>query len=512
LRVALPHAPTTLDPQRAFTPADRALARQLYEPLLRFGPEPEPEPAAALGAVPNEDATEWTFALRPDLRWADGTPLRAEDYVRGWLRVLSRDVPDDLFALFRPIRAAGVYRFDFVDAEAVGLSAPDPSTLVVQTESSAAHFRHVAALWLGAPARPSASANASANEAPSATRVGNGPYVLDSWVVDQHLSLLPNAHYWAGAPPAALTFLMGPQAVEDALTDLSSATKDAAAVLADIVPVPDHLAGTVLGDPRLRGLLVRQPRPATLWLSCNVTRAPLDNALVRKALAYAIDRDAYVAEILGGAGRPAYSLLPAGVPGHDPAAGATYHLRPDAARELVAAAGVDEDQWESLAVTIPATDAGRQSAGFLRDQLERHLGVRLGIVELDRYSYVRALERKHYDLAFAGWEGPYPDPEGWFWLVFGAGKAENRTGWESRALDDLWRRADELPDPRRRLDLYAAAQQVLLDEMPVVFLAQPHRLAAVHPRVQGLTPSVMDEFPGVASFAHVQLRPERANA
>jgi oligopeptide transport system substrate-binding protein len=109
--------------------------------------------------------------------------------------------------------------------------------------------------------------------------------------------------------------------------------------------------------------------------------------------------------------------------------------------------------------------------------------------------------------SFGGWEGPYPDPEGWFWLPFGAGKAGNRTGWESRAMDALWRQGDETIDPGRRLDLYAAAQQIVLDEMPVVFLAQLERLAVVHPRVRGLIPAPMDEFPGVDALATVRLTP-----
>jgi oligopeptide transport system substrate-binding protein len=128
------------------------------------------------------------------------------------------------------------------------------------------------------------------------------------------------------------------------------------------------------------------------------------------------------------------------------------------------------------------------------------------VVELDRYSYVRALERRTFDLAFGGWESPYPDPEGWFWLAFGAGKAENRTGWESRTLDALWREADSATDPAARIGLYAAAQQVLLDEMPVIFLAQPVRLAAVHPRVAGLTASIMDEYPGVAGYSRAAVQ------
>jgi ABC-type oligopeptide transport system substrate-binding subunit len=418
--------------------------------------------------------------------------------------MLSPEVPDDLFASFRPVQAAGIFRAGLVDAEGVGLHAPAPDTLEITLGEAGAQLRHVAALWLGAPAPGEGASD----------QESNGPYVLDSWA-GERITLRPNAGYWAGPPPAPLVVLSRQRAVEDALTDLSGGAaspragpadgRAAAAVLADVVPVPEGLVGSVLADPRLDGRRLRQPRAAMLWLTLNVTRPPLNDATVRKALAYAIDRQRYVEAVLDGAGEPAYSLLPAGTPGHDPAAGAGFGVRPEVVRALLESAGYGSDAAQPLTITIPATGAGRRAATFLRDELERNAGLPLGVVELDRYSYVRALERRQFDLAFSGWESPYPDPEGWFWLPFGAGKAENRTGWENRTFDALWGRADAVIDPEARLALFQAAQQILLDEMPVVFLAQPVRLAAVHPRVAGLTVSFMDEYPGVAGYARARL-------
>jgi oligopeptide transport system substrate-binding protein len=380
-------------------------------------------------------------------------------------------------------------------------------------EGPASHFAQVAALWLAAPA----PANGERPDLRAVTAdIGNGPYRLESWEGDRLLRLAANEHYWSESAAHPLALVLGPGAVEAALTDLSTLRGDglgdaessgAPATVADIVAVPDTLAGAVLRDPRLAPLVVRQPRPATLWLSCNVGRKPLDDLQMRKALAYAIDREAYVARVLDGAAQPTYSLLPRGVLGHDPTAGAGYRLRPDVAQALLAAARVDPADVEALSVTVPATSQGHRAAAFLRDQLERHLGISIGVTELDRYAYLRALERRQYTLAFGGWESLYPDPEAWFWLVFGAEKAENRTGWQSAALDRLWRRADEVVDPERRLALYAAAQQVLLDEMPVIFLAQPERLAVVHPRLQGLAAGTMDEFPGLSSLPYVRVAP-----
>jgi ABC-type oligopeptide transport system substrate-binding subunit len=172
---------------------------------------------------------------------------------------------------------------------------------------------------------------------------------------------------------------------------------------------------------------------------------------------------------------------------------------------LLRAAGVEPERLQEVRLTIPATAAGRTAAETVLEGIQRRLGVRLGLDEVDRYAYVRLLEQRRFDLAFGGWESPYPDPEGWFWLVFGAGKAENRSGWESPALDGLWRAADGTVDPEARLALYRAAQQTLLEEMPVLFLAHPLRLAAVDPRVTGLSASTMDDLTGAAAIRGARL-------
>ena len=203
LRVVFPEVPSTLDPQRALIPADRALTRQLFEPLLRFGPDAEPQPAAAVGAVAGEGAERWIFTLRPGQRWSGGASLEAEDFVRGWLRVCSREVPDEVFANFRPIRAAGLFRVGLVDAGAVGLRATAPLTFEVELGAPAAHLNHVAALWLTAPVP-------LADGAPG---TGNGPYLLEA-TEPGLICLQPNAAYWAGPPAAPLTILTGHRAVE----------------------------------------------------------------------------------------------------------------------------------------------------------------------------------------------------------------------------------------------------------------------------------------------------------
>lgn len=499
LRVALPDAPSTLDPQRAIAPVDRAVVRQLWEPLFRFATGPEPLPAGAVEASPDADAVVWRIRLRPELTWPDGSPLGAPDFVRGWQRLMDREVPDEIFAAFRPVRAAGLVRTGLAGPEALDFRVVAPDTIEAALDGPGAHFRHLAALWLGSPA--------PAGEAPGG---GNGPFLLRARDAGR-LRLTPNPAYHRGPPAVALDLLVAAGAVGDALSDLAAAGAGRRP-LADVVPVPDDTAAAVLADPRLARLAVRQTRPATTWITCNVERAPLDQLAVRRALAAAVDREAFVAAALGGAALPAYSLLPPGCPGHDPDAGTAYRARPDLARALLSAAGIDPGAVAPLRLTVPATAAGRRAGTAVADSVQRGLGVRIGLAEIDRYAYVRALEQRRFDLAFGGWESPYPDPEGWFWLPFGEDKAENRTGWSSRDLDRLWRQADGAVDPAARLALYGAAQQLLVEEMPVIFLAHPQRLAVAHPRVAGLEASVMDELTGTAALPDLRLRGDPGDA
>ena len=509
LRLELAAEPHTLDPQRAVGPGEIAVVRQLYEPLLRFDTELHPQPALAESVQSNADNTVWTFTLRANARWSDGEPVTATQVRDGWLRMMTRELPDELSRPFQVIENARFFRVNLiVNPAAVGVQALDDRTLQVTTENPAPHLPMIAALPGAVPYRgdgASPRGERVAGTAENPLHIGNGPFRLTAWHPGEVLRLEPNPYYWGGPPTVALEIHLPYSALpangEDALTRFRAGRRD-------IVVVPPERVAEVLANRPAGARVLRQPLPQTTWLSLNVTKEPLDTVEVRRALSYALDRRAIIRNARGGVGRAAYSLLPPGVPGHNPGAAVGREAAATAALLMLAAAdrnvpwgaGFGGQDLPRFTLRYPALPQPTRLAFAIRDQLAYALGIWIRLDPLDPLRYAHVLEKKDFELALSGWRSTYPDPEAWFWLTFGDGKLANRTGWSSRVFDRLWRAAEEAPTEAERLRLYHTAQHFLTQEAPAIFLVHGERLILVREGIEGIEPALMDDLPGAASL------------
>ncbi len=514
LRLEMAAEPHTLDPQRAVGRDEIAVVRQLYEPLLRFDTELRPQPALAERVQSNADNTVWTFTLRANARWSDGEPVTAAQVRDGWLRMMTREIPDELSRPFQVIENARFFRVNLiVNPAAVGVQALDDRTLQVTTENPAPHLPMIAALPGAVPYRgdaPAPRGERAAGTTENPLHVGNGPFRLTAWHPGEVLRLEPNPYYWGGPPAVALEIHLPYSALpangEDALTRFRAGRRD-------IVVVPPERAAEVLADRPAGARVLRQPLPQTTWLSLNVTREPFDTVEVRRALSYALDRRAIIRNARGGVGQPAYGLLPPGVPGHNPGAGVGREASATTARLMLEAAdrnvpwsgGFGGNDLPRFTLRYPALPQPTRLAFAIRDQLAYALGIWIRLDPLDPMRYAHALETKDFELALSGWTSTYPDPEAWFWLTFGEGKLANRTGWSNRVFDRLWRAAEAAPTEEERLRLYYTAQHLLTEEAPAIFLMHGERLILVREGIVGIEPALMDDLPGAASLSRARV-------
>src|SRR5207302_861186 len=173
----------------------------------------------------------------------------------------------------------------------LGLRAADDRTLVVQLDHPAPDFKWIAGVPAGAPAR------SDAPPAGSGPGPGNGPFHLESLSKDRAV-LLPNDHYWAGKPHLARVEL-GLQG--EVTADLARFKQQQE----ELTSIGAAGAEAISADAALSRNLTRVPRLEELWAQFNVHKPPFDNPRVRLAFAQAIDRDALIRELLGGAGVPA---------------------------------------------------------------------------------------------------------------------------------------------------------------------------------------------------------------
>lgn len=477
--------PETIDPGRVGGQAGGRIVANLFEGLtVRQAPSLAPGPGVATRWSTSEDALTWTFHLRPST-WSDGTPLTAHDFVWSWRRVLAPATASKSAQLLFPIR--GARAFNAGESDALGLFARDDTTLVVTLDTPTPYFADLAAAPPLAPSpRHVVEEHGEAWTRPG-TLVGNGPFVLEQWRLQDRMRLRRNPRYW-NAQAIAL------DVVEAVAGDFANANfNQYESGLLDWVDA----GGIPL--PLVDALQARDdwhagPFLATYFLRCNVRRPPLDDARVRRALSLALDAEAITEHVTRAGQRPARGLVPPGVPGYDGIDVALFD--PARARALLAEAGFPGgDGFPRLRFLFNTSEAHRQIAEVLQQQWKTHLGIDIELLNQEWKVYTTTVRAGEYDIARGSWIGDVLDA-GNFLEIFTAGNANNRTGWESADYDARIAAATRELDPVRRADILRSCERtVVVDEaiiLPVYVYAVTNLYDAA--RWDGLAPDLLNSL------------------
>ncbi|MBI4577395.1 MAG: peptide ABC transporter substrate-binding protein [Planctomycetes bacterium] len=460
-----PVEPQTLDPALVTGVAEMRLADAIFDGLVEEVPRGlEVVPALARSWEVSGDGREWTFHLR-EASWSDGGPLGAEDFVWSWGRAAGPGGGDYAY-LFRVLAA---------------VEAPDPRTLVVRLRHPCAYFLRLAAFTPFRPVpRRALEAHGETWLRPS-NAVSSGPYLLAEWVLNRHILLRANPRWWGAAPGRPASPRVLSLTVESAATGFNLYETGEADLVTE---VPAFLMDALRGreDLHLGDTL------GTLFARLNVTRPPLDDPRVRRALGLALDREAICRRILRGGERPALSLVPPGIPGYEPPQGPGRDV--DEARRLLGEAGYPGGRGlRRLDYVYNTGDANRDLAEVLQAQWREALGVEVALVHMEWKVYLDAMDRLDYDLARSSWIADYVDPST-FLDLFQTGAGNNRTGWSDPDYDALVSLAGRTPEGPARRTALRRAEARLLESAPVLPIHHYSTRNLHGPRVRGVEPNV----------------------
>jgi peptide/nickel transport system substrate-binding protein len=220
------------------------------------------------------------------------------------------------------------------------------------------------------------------------------------------------------------------------------------------------------------------------YLFLNTKKAPLDNALLRQALSYAVDYQGIIDGVLLGKGKQMRGFIPEGFWGHDDHV-LQYHYDPQRARALLVQAGA---QHLKLSYLYAKADPTWESVGLVLQQNLADIGVTLDLREY-AYSTMRDMvDRGEFDIAIGNYTPDFADPSQYlnYWVdsrLFGL--AGNRAFYKNAAVDDLIRRAISLSDVAERTRLYQKAQQIAVEAAPYILLSQKNYEVAMRSNVHG---------------------------
>ena len=239
----------------------------------------------------------YTFKLRDDLKWSDGEPLVASDFVYAWNRAIDPETAADYEYMFESIEG-------YTEGK-LNVTAPDDKTLVVKLIAATPYFLELCAFPTFFPVRKDiVEANPDKWTLDPKTYIGNGPYVLSEWVHDSHMIYKKNPNYWnvGKLGPESIKFLL--MGDDNAIL---AAFENGEILLADSMPNDEIDAWRDKKEFNIEGQL------GTYYISFNVKKPPLDNPKVRKALTLAIDRE-FITTNIGKAGQqPAGAFVSIGL-------------------------------------------------------------------------------------------------------------------------------------------------------------------------------------------------------
>jgi oligopeptide transport system substrate-binding protein len=483
LRLASPR-PASLDPAFATDAPSLDLALALFEGLVGLDAAGKPYGIEAQSWEVSEDGRTYTFSLRDGLRWSDGEPLTAADYVFAWRRNVAPAFGTPAASSLLPLGNASLIQRGTAPASALDAAAPDALTLVVTLEQPTPYFLRLAATPALFPLPRRVIAAHGRDWATPELLTTNGPFVLAD-ASDAELTLTRSETYWGERPPL--------ETIHVRLFPEGSDAAQLAAFDAGEVDVVHHLAPggpatPLLGDPRWAGDVRTFDEQSTVFVAVNHRRPILRDRRVRQALGMAVDRQLLL-RALGLPGKPTSSLQPAGIAGRTPALWPEED--PAAARALLADAGYPDGRgFPELTFTFNASATWRTLGEHLAARWRDTLGINLRLESLELAAFLRwrtTLESQRGDLYRGGWAGEYTDPANWYNALWDsrADAAQLNSGWRSGTYDALVRRAAVEDDPAARAALYGEAEALLAEDYPAIPLYQTARRALVRPYVQG---------------------------
>jgi oligopeptide transport system substrate-binding protein len=487
LRRGLAGEPASLDPATAADNFSFQVLQDLYEGLTVEAASGEVLPGVASSWSVDSTGTEYTFRLRNNARWSNGQPVRAQEFVFAWRRLLEpgrgSQVSDDLRLIARaPEIIAG-----HLPPSALGAYAPSDDVLVVQLERPAPYLPQMLTHSATFPIYSETSARSHTPEA----WVSNGPYVLSRWLPGTRVELVRNSSYWdrANVHIAKVEYQVAPDQ-NSQLAQYRAGQLD----MTDIVP-PNAIPWIQAEHSRE---LVVSPFLATAYFGLNLSTSIFaSNLPLRKALAMAIDRKR-IAAAQGFGQPPAYGFLPPGIWNYKPQnwqwAAFDDDDRIAEAKRLYKAAGYTSDKPLHIRLLFNSNTVIKQTAILIAAMWKETLGIETEFTEEEYRVFLQSRHDKaRWEVARLGWTADFNDASN-FLDTFRKNSPNNDAGYANTSFDILLDEAARTQDSGTRRQLLEAAERVMLDDYPILPLYFFVSKRMVKSYVHGVRPDPLDRL------------------
>lgn len=469
--IALSDKISTIDPigSQTIDAASERVRVLMFNSLVRKNENFEYVPELASNIQRSDDGLSYTFTLNDGVKFHDGRLMTSAD-VKYTLETVLNSQSSGRTASF--YEGSGASRQGYIS----GIETPDPRTVIVRLRKP---WLQLLTNLVPISIIPSGSADTQ-----KTLPIGTGPFKFVRYdPTQQTVDLIANPQYWQG-PPAIH------QLKVRVVSDASALQAELKSNRVDLVPLPTNLSPDTLKslaqDPNLK--VEEFPGANVTYLGFNVKEAPLDNVKVRQAIAYAIDRESLIRELLLNQAKIAHSILPEGSWAYS--AGQQYAHNNDMAKKLLDEAGFRDPDGDGpqmrfskpiifkIASGIMATS---QYAVVIQNYL-RQVGIPVEIESLEFNLLLAQMRNGQYQMTTSRWIGGNQDPV--FLKDLFTTKANfNRTNYSNPLLDPILMEAVDTADREKARGLYAQAQDIISRDLPMLPLWYPSNMVIARKRV-----------------------------
>ena len=477
----------SLDPALIDDAYRGTVLNQLFSKLVRFDANLNILPDLAESWTISRDGLLYTFELRRDATFHDGTPVTAQDVVYSLTRLVDkkRIPPGIIQPYLRTID--GVDDFEAGESDRIrGLSAPDSFTVEIRLAEPYPSFLSVLCMDQ-AKIVPAEAVERMGAEEFGRHPVGSGPFRLVSWEPGEKIVLTGYRNYF-GSPAHLDTVIFcsrhGKMETEEK-ADFFDGKLEAR-----------EIRGNQIGELAERGNypVVRRLQLSLEFLGFDTALPPFDDVRVRKAVAMALDRDE-LAQVAGSGFQTPAGLLPPGMPGFTPESKLLpYDL--DRARRLLAQAGYGPDRPLRFALY----SATQNEHGARRDSVivasMKRIGVEAVLHRVTWLDFLTAVNGRKAPAFVLTWIADVPDPDSFLFTLLMSGGSYNLFDYSNARVDSLLGAGRHELNVQERLSHYREAERLVLNDAPLVPLFNTMIFIALQPEVRGFEMSPL----GIASI------------
>lgn len=475
----------SLDPHKIEGVPESNVNRDLFEGLVIGDLNGHPVPGVA-ESWDNKDFKVWTFHIRKDAKWSDGSPVTAQYFVYSWQRLADPKTASPYASYLQYGHVANVDEIiaGKKPATDLGVKAIDDKTFEVTLSEPVPYFYKLLVHPSVSPVPKAAIEKYGEKWTQPANIVTNGAYKLKDWVVNERIVLERNTNYWDNAKTVInqVTYLP----ISSEVTDVNRYRSGEIDMTYNNMPIElfqklkKEIPKEVHVDPYL----------CTYYYEINNQKAPFTDVRVRTALKLALDRDIIVNKVKNQGDLPAYSYTPPYTDGMKLVEPEWFkwsqEKRNEEAKKLLAEAGYTADKPLTFNLLYNTSDLHKKLAIAVASIWKKNLGAN---VKLENQEWKTFLDSRHqgtFDVARAGWCADYNEPTSFLNTML-SDSSNNTAHYKSPAFDKIIGDTLQVTDEAKRAELYAQSEQQLDKDSAIVPVYYYVNARLVKPWVGGYT-------------------------